>query len=109
MTLQERIDSKLREIEESLTIYNAFIQDLRTSEEDRKVVTFKILYEMMAFMALSDFSEYRPSQGTQFMLATGLKGATGYVSIVEGKVVISPAYREVLAQRDEFLKNNKKN
>ncbi len=109
MELQERIDSKLIQIEADLATYNAYMNNPATSDDDRKVVTFKMLFDMMAFTALQEFSDYVPSPTTSFMMATGLKGATGYVTIKDNQVVISPEYKNLLSQRDEYLKNTKKN
>lgn len=109
MDLQEKIDSRLIQIEADILTYSAYMNNPATSEDDRKVVSFKVLFDMMAFTALQEFSNYVPSPTTSFMMAAGLKGATGYVSVKDNQVVISPEYKTLLSQRDEYLKNTKKN
>lgn len=104
--MKEQIIEKMQEIEKNLSLYQAFING-SASEDDRKVVSFKVLYEMMAFSALHDLVPgYEPSTGTEYMMTTnGLKKMAGYADIKDDKVVISPEYRALLTQRDEFLKN----
>ncbi len=111
MTLEETITERLKEMEKELAIYQAFVNAPTTSEDDRKVVSFKVLYEMMAFSAIQKFVPgYIPSNATFYMLTSnGLQKMAGYASIKDDKVTISPEYKTLLTQRDEYIKNNKKN
>ena len=105
--MTEQITSKLKEIEKNLSLYQAFIETC--SEDDRKVVSFKILYEMMAFSALQEFvPDYRPSDSTNYMMASnGLKKLADYAGVKENTVIISPEYKVLLKEKEQYLKNNK--
>jgi hypothetical protein len=106
--MKEQLISKLQEIEKNLSLYQSFI-DSGVSEDDRKVVSFKVLYEMMAFSALLEFvPEYVPASSTNYMMTSnGLKKLADYASVKDNKVAISPEYKKLLTERDAFLKSNK--
>lgn len=106
--MREQLISKLQEIEKNLSLYQAFI-DSGVSEDERKVVSFKVLYEMMAFSALLEFvPDYVPTTSTNYMMTSnGLKTLASYAGVQDNKVVIMPEYRKLLADRDAFLKSNR--
>lgn len=102
MTIEER----LKEIETNLALYQKFVNDPNCSIEERRVVSFKVLYDMMSFSALREFApDYKASDNTEFTMASGLKNITNLVSIQDGKVIISPEYSALLAQKEQYLKN----
>lgn len=104
------IEEKLKEIETNLSIYQSFVNDPSCTTEDKRVVSFKVLYDMMAFSALKEFAPgYRPAENTEYTMALGLKNVTNLVGVVDGKVIISPEYKHLLLQKEEFLKNQNKN
>lgn len=105
--MKEQIESKLKEIEANLKIYKTFSEG-PGSQDDRNLVSFKMLFEMISLSALKEFApEYVPEPETMAMVGMHLQQVTKYISIVGGKVIISPEYRALIAQRDEFLKNQK--
>lgn len=98
------IKERLLEIETNLPIYNKATTDPSVSESDKKVIAFKVFYEMMAFSALKEFApDYIPSQETEIQVAKGLKNTIDLVSVINGKVIVSPRYAEILSQRQNFL------
>jgi hypothetical protein len=105
--MKEQLTNKLQEIEKNLSLYQEFLNT--ASEDDRKVISFKVLYEMMAFSTLQELvPDYVPSSGTSYMMTSnGLKKLADYASIKDDKVVISPEYKTLLKERDEFIKNRK--
>lgn len=104
------IEEKLKEIETNLGLYQQFVNDPSCTIEEKRVVSFKVLYDMMAFSALREFApDYRASENTEFTMASGLKNVTNLVGVRDGKVIISPEYRQLLLQKEEFLKNQNKN
>lgn len=104
--MREIIVGKLKKMEDNLAIYNAYTQNPLNSQENRNLVSFKILYEMMGFVALHELvPDYVPTNETMGSMTQGLAGTTGFVDIVDGKVVISPSYRTVLAQKEQYLKD----
>lgn len=109
MKLEDKIYARLKEIEENLTIYDIFIKNPTVSDDDRKVVSFRLLYEMMAFMELKEHSDYEPKESTMVLLSSGLKGTIDYVNIKDRKVVISPEYRVLLKQKEDYMKTKNRN
>jgi hypothetical protein len=102
MTIKER----LKHIEDNLSIYNKYMNDTSNSEDNRKLVSFKALYEMMAFTALKEFApDYKAEGTTEFTVAASLRNINDLVSVVDGKVLISPEYKMLLQQKEEYLKN----
>jgi hypothetical protein len=101
----EQITAKLKEIEASLEVYFAFINDKDHLPKDRSVVSFKFMNEMIAFETLRALVPgYVAKQQTGIIMAQGLGGVVGYVSIVDGKVVISPEYDRMLATKEAYMK-----
>ena len=108
--LKEKLTSRLKEIEDNLHIYNAFLADPNTDKEEKKAVNFRVFYDMMSFESLRSFvPEYQSTMETAFLLARGLQGAADYVTVQGGKVVISPDYKTVLEQKENYLKSKNKN
>ncbi len=108
--MRDIIENRLKQIEKNLGIYNAYAQDPSNTEDNRKVVSFKILYEMMAFTSIHALvPEYEPSVETIKTLTNGLANTSGFVDVVEDKVVISPAYHAIVAQTAEYIKKLNKN
>lgn len=106
--MRDLIEHRLQEIEKNLGIYNAYLNNPANTEDNRKVVSFKVLYEMMAFTSIHALvPDYKPKAETVVTLTAGLAGTSGYVDVVNDQVVISPAYNMILAQKAEYLKNNK--
>jgi hypothetical protein len=103
--MKNNIIASIQRIEKDLEVYYKYINDPATSKKDRSVVSFKLMNEMIALQTLSDLvPEYVPMSSTGTIMAQGLGGVAGYVSISEGKVVISSDFDAMIAQRDEFLK-----
>lgn len=108
--LKQQLSERVKQLENNLDVYTAYVNDPSNPEDDRKVVSFKLFYEMVSFSALVEFvPEYTPSHSTNMMMITGFKGVNNYVNVVDGKVVISPEYRELLKQKEAFLKQNIQN
>lgn len=106
--MEDKIVERLRKIESNIKAYNTFVNSPSSNVEDRKIVSFTLLYEMMAFKTLQEFApgDYEPSETTELTVANALKDATNYVSINDNNnVVIAPEYKALLKQRDEWLKN----
>lgn len=108
MKLEEKILNKLAELENNIKVYEAFVNASSTAEDDKKIAAFKLFYDLTSLSALSEMiEEYEPSAQIKFQLAVAFKGITGYVQVVDGKVQISPEYKELLKMKDEFLKNQR--
>ena len=104
--MKDVIEAKLKKMEDNLAIYNAYVKDPAHSQENRNLVSFKMLFDMMSFTALHELvPDYKPSNETMDSLAKGLGGTSGYVEVVDGKVNVSPAYRALMSQKDDYLKN----
>lgn len=102
--MKEQIEQKLREIEGNLKIYFDYINDKSVAAKDRSVVSFKFMNEMMAFEALRELvPDYKYQLNTGIILAQGLGGVAGYVTIVDGKVNISSDYDVMLANKEAYL------
>jgi hypothetical protein len=106
---KEKLLTELSSKEIDINIYNDFVNNPVNPEEDRKVVSFKLFYEMIAFRTLWDLvpEDYTAAETTAFTVSTGLKGVTGFVSVVDGKVKISTEYKDLLARKEEYLKAKK--
>jgi hypothetical protein len=108
MDLKEKLNLRIKELEKDVTLYSEFVKDTSKLPDERKVVSFKLMFEMIALTSLADLADYTPSTGVSDVLE-GLSGAADYVSVQDGKVVISPLYSEILKMKDQFLQNTKKN
>ena len=104
--MKEKIEARLKQLETDLALYNEFMNNTLNSVEDRKVVSFKVMFDMVAFDSLAELVEYKPLESTNVIMQ-GLKGASEYVSVADGKVTISPMYKEVMKMKDEYIKNIK--
>lgn len=101
--MKEQIIEKLKKSEGDLEAYENFRKDPTVKIEDRNAVAFAHLFELFAFTTLHGLvPEYLPSRSTQIQLAQALGGTRGYVSVVDGDVVISPAYYEFLKMAQEM-------
>lgn len=99
------IRSKLQSLEEEMEIYSSYMDNAANPEADRKIVGFRLFYDMISFSSLLPFEPgYKPKDSTTMTLASGLKGINEYVSIQNGKVVISDEYKSLLQRKDEFEK-----
>lgn len=105
MDLKDKIEAELVRLEENLETYNAFVNNPGSPEDDRKVVAFKLFYDMVAFTTLADLTGYTPKENTiRHQLAGGFREVVKYVNVVDGKVEISPEYRELLKMKNDFMK-----
>ena len=103
--MKEIILESIKQKEKDLELYYAFINDLNVSKQDRSVVSFKLMNEMIALQTLNDLvPEYSPAPSTGIIMAQGLGGVAGYVSILDNKVTISEDYAVMLSRKDEYLK-----
>lgn len=108
MELKDKILERIKELEENLAVYETFVNDKSNPEDDRKVAAFKLFYDLVSYSALTDVLDgYEALPQIKYQMAVAFKGVTGYVNVVDGKVVISDEYRELLKMKDEFLKINK--
>lgn len=103
MDLQIKIEERISELEKNVEVYNNFVNDPSSLEDDKKVVAFKLFYDMVACSTLSELI----GAPSKFALATGFIGVAKYVDVVGGKVVISAEYKEMLKMKNDFLTNNK--
>lgn len=101
MTIVER----LQQIENDLPIYNSAIEDSSTSPTDRQVISFKLMYEMIAFSELSVYAkEFKPKESTQILVTKALRDTAKLVNIVDNKIQVSSTFNDLLKQREAFLK-----
>ena len=106
MELKQKLENLVETLEKDVELYNQFINNPESSVDDRKVVSFKLMYEMIALNSLAKAIDY-PLKNTTSAIMLGLKGASEYVSVVNGKVEVLPAFKEVLKMKDDFLKAQK--
>jgi len=104
--MKEKIEARLKQLETDLALYNEFMNNPLNSVDDRKVVSFKAMFDMIALDSLAELAEYKPLEATNAIMQ-GLKGASEYVSVEDGKVIVSPMYKEVMKMKDEYIKNIK--
>lgn len=103
--MKTKVLASIQQIEKDLEVYYKYINEPSTPKKDRSVVSFKLMNEMIALQTLSDLvPEYKPTASTGTIMAQGLGGVAGYVSIVDGSVVISSEFDAMVAQRDALLK-----
>lgn len=108
MELKDKILERIEELEKNLEVYDQYVNDKSTPEDDRKIAAFKLFYDLVSYSALVEVLEdYEASAKLKYQMAIAFKGVTGYVNVVNGKVVVSDEYRELLKMKDEFLKVNK--
>ena len=108
--MKEQVIEKLKEMENNISVYTAFVNDMTNPGKDRSIVSFALLYEMLGFTAIKELvPDYVPSSTTSTSLAKGLGGVRGYTKIVDGKVVISSEYDQLLAMKEELLKKKQEN
>ena len=105
--MKEQLEARIKKLETDLALYNDFMNDPEKPLDDKKVVSFKVMFDMIAFDTLAEVLQYKPLESTNAIMQ-GLKGASEYVSVEDGKVVISPAYKEVMKMKEEYLKTIKK-
>ncbi|MEI8136858.1 MAG: hypothetical protein WCH21_05985 [Bacteroidota bacterium] len=104
--MKEKIIEKLKHIEDHLGIYSKATNDPTYPADDRGVVSFKMMYEMIAFATLSELvPEYKANETTDILVAQGLRNMKDLVSVQDGKIVVSSEYKELLKHKEEFLKN----
>lgn len=103
--MKEQILTKIKEIDNNLNVYQEFLKT--ASEDDKKVVSYKVLHDMIAFSIYKELvPDYVPTVETNFALtAGGLNNLANYVSVIDDKVVISEEYKSVVKQQREFLKS----
>jgi hypothetical protein len=104
--MKEQLEARIKKLEADLALYNEFMNDPEKPLDDKKVVSFKVMFEMIAFDTLAEVLQYKPLESTNVIMQ-GLKGASEYVSVDGGKVVISPMYKEVMKMKDDYLKTIK--
>lgn len=105
--MNKNIEQELKNLETSIPIYSNAVSDKSISEKDRRLISFKLLYEMISFSTLKEFiTDYVPSSNIELILAEGLRNTKDLVEIQDGKIKISSEYDNLLKQREEFLKNN---
>lgn len=108
--MKEQIIERLKKIEVDLDIYFKYVNDPTVDKKNRSVVSFKLMNEMLAFQTLKELvPEYVPAQSTGIVMAQGMAGVTGLVSIEQGQVRISSDYETLLKQKEEYLNKNNPN
>lgn len=105
--MREQIEARLKQIETNLAIYNRYVNNPAQSQANKQVVSFKLLFEMMAFSALHALvPDYVPSAETLITVSTHLGGTANLVDVVNGEVVISTAYQDLLSQQAAYTKQH---
>lgn len=94
--METKILAEIKRIEDESKIYDDFLKDPSNSEEDKKIVAYRLFYELVAYSTYANLINYTPPAGMQLQLALGLKEATAYVKVDGGKIKISQEYRDLM-------------
>ena len=107
---KEALKARLPELEANIKLYDKFINDKTNPEDDRKIVSFKLFFELVTFQSLLEyFPDYIPGKEIIFLMAGAFKGMNDYVQVIDGKLEISENYYKLLQKKEEFLKQTKVN
>ncbi len=103
--MKDEIIKRLKEIEATLGVYYSATLDPSFPPDDKGVVSFKMMYEMIAFSTLIELvPEYKQNPATEFLIAQSLKNMKNLVNVQGGKIVVSQEYKDLLKHKDDFLK-----
>lgn len=107
---KKELEDRLPILEANIKLYDKFVTNKDNPEDDRKIISFKLFFELVSFQSLLEyFPDYQPGKETVFLMAGAFKGMNDFVQVKDGKIEISPAYYELLKRKEEFLNKAKSN
>ena len=91
------IKEQLEQLEKEIAIYYKEVNNPTLPTQEGGIVFFKFLYELVEYATLlSLVDDFVPNKNTEILVASELKNIKNYVSIKDGKVVVSPEYLELI-------------
>lgn len=101
----ETMVAKLTAMENEQRVYDEYLKDRTRRKEDLQVVQMKSFFDLIAFHRMLPLVPgYVPGEFVGKRLAQELSTVGDFVNIVDGQVVISPAYDEFLKMKAAYVK-----
>lgn len=105
--MRDQIIAEIQKLEKDLPIYNQAAQNPQLPETQKGPVSFKFLYEMIRYNTLCSLvSDHTPINSQEVILAQGLAENSKLVNVIDGKIVVSTQFEELIKLQNQF-KNGK--